>query len=193
MGDGADGSEPARLTFNQGLDDDPAFSPDGTRIVWSRFLGQQGYDLWLMNADGSGQVQLTRSIGDDERASWSPDGRWIIFSSQRNEGAGIRGGGVGNLHVIAPDGSGERQLTFGGADRDPAFSPDGLSIVFSSQRSGASRLYGMSAEGGPATRLTDVVAMDLQPDWQPSPPPLSCRTSRRIPRAARSGGRSSTT
>ncbi|MFN8187296.1 MAG: hypothetical protein U0R69_09470 [Gaiellales bacterium] len=167
---GADGSASKRLTFNRGLDDDPAFSPDGTRIAWSRFLGQQGYDLWLMNPNGSGQVQLTRSIGDDERASWSPDGKLIVFSSQRDGGSGSRGGGVGNLYAIAPDGSGERALTDSTADRDPAVSPDGLWIVFSSQRSGASRLYVARADGSGVTRLSDAVAMELQPDWQPAPP-----------------------
>jgi Ca2+-binding RTX toxin-like protein len=123
-----------------------------------------------MNADGSGQVQLTRSIGDDERASWSPDGRLIVFSSQRDGGSGSRGGGVGNLYAIAPDGSGERALTGGAADRDPAVSPDGLWIALSSQRSGASRIYVTSFDGRVVTRLSDAVAMELQPDWQPAPP-----------------------
>ena len=54
---GSEGSSPTRLTFNRTLDDDPAFSPDGSMIAWAFFSGQAGYDIWRMGANGGGGVQ----------------------------------------------------------------------------------------------------------------------------------------
>ena len=52
----------------------PAWSPDGTRIVYQRRHDNDfdNFDLWVMNADGTGQTQLTDSPGLDRVADWQP-------------------------------------------------------------------------------------------------------------------------
>ena len=62
----------------------PAWSPDGTRIAFARFTGQELYrevvaHLHVINSDGTGEVQLTNSISQDYAPRWSPDGRRILF------------------------------------------------------------------------------------------------------------------
>jgi Tol biopolymer transport system component len=166
----ADGSSPKRLTFNRVLDDDPSFSPDGTRIAWAHFGGSTGFDIWVMSADGGGQAQLTYADGDDEQPSWSPDAQSILFSSQRDGGLGIKGGGLGRIYRMSPDGSDQVPLTETTADREPAFAPDGTDIVFDSARDGGgSQLYVASANGSNPVRITSSQGNDLEPDWQPSP------------------------
>ena len=56
-----DGTNQVRLTNNTGVDDSPAWSPDGTKIA---FVSQVGPDLsartiFMMNPDGTNKVEVT--------------------------------------------------------------------------------------------------------------------------------------
>lgn len=77
----ADGSGPVNLS-REGADDRfPAWSPNGSTIVWSRFL--DNFDIWRMNADGSGQAVLVGSAFEDTSPSVSPDGQRVVFQTDR--------------------------------------------------------------------------------------------------------------
>jgi TolB protein len=58
-----------------------SWSPDGSRIVFTRDHGQTGRDLYSVKADGSSLVRLARGVASGS-ASWSPDGHRIVFSRQ---------------------------------------------------------------------------------------------------------------
>lgn len=93
------------------------------------------------------------------RASVRNDGS-IVYECLR---AGAR-----DLCRIAP-GEAARPLTDGAAEeRDPAWSPDGASIVFSSNRKdGDFELYVMRADGSKVRRLTEERGADGEPFWVP--------------------------
>jgi len=61
----ADGSDQTNVTPGGSAEQQPAWSPDGTRIAFSRYLttpsGCGVADIFVMNADGSGEVQLRRT------------------------------------------------------------------------------------------------------------------------------------
>lgn len=77
-------------------------------------------------------------------------------------------GGLGEICVINPDGSGQMQLTTNSAtDNYPAWSPDGTKIVFMSNRDGNSEIYAMDVDGGNETRITNNTVADDQPSWSP--------------------------
>ena len=92
-----------QLTNLRGLSYDPAWSPDGSRIV---FVSQDtaSDDIWIVNADGSGLRNLTpRERAWDKRPSWSPDGTRIVFWSDRE--------GRMQLFTMDPDGRNVRNIS----------------------------------------------------------------------------------
>ena len=62
----------------------PDWSPDGTRIVYSSYLGRQWNQLWVMTSEGGDPFALTYGEFDATAPRWSRDGRRIAFIS--NEG-----------------------------------------------------------------------------------------------------------
>src|SRR6267142_4244138 len=91
-----------------------------------------------------------RSIGDLEL---SPDGSRLVFTVTDPPKGSSR---ARALWLMEVPGGQLRQLTFSGkSDGSPRWSPDGTSIVFTSDRDGAPQLYRLSLRGGEAERLTD--------------------------------------
>lgn len=143
----ANGENLVQLTDNDYSDYDPAWSPDGQKIVFAyNDDGVQG--LAIMDADGSNLHRITETSVYENAPSWSPDGQLIAFMSKRD--------GSANIYTIRPDGSGLVQLTAGNGDNiEPRWSPDGTQISFSSDREGFDlQIYVMDANGSNARRVT---------------------------------------
>jgi len=107
----ADGSNPVRLT--QGMDGDPVWSPDGTRIAFESGREDGTSDVYFMNADGSNRVQLTRGSTGNLLPAWSPDGAKIAFQTNRD--------GDWEVYVMNADGTGLVNLS---VSRGPDVEPD---------------------------------------------------------------------
>lgn len=67
----ADGSGRTALTSNAALDDNPAWSPDGTKITFASDRDGD-LDIYTMDADGSDVAQVTNLPGDEEHPDWQP-------------------------------------------------------------------------------------------------------------------------
>ncbi|MEO5579196.1 MAG: hypothetical protein ABIR58_00945, partial [Gemmatimonadaceae bacterium] len=77
-------------------------------------------------------------------------------------------GGAADIYVIFSDGTGSRRITnIAGADIDPAWSPDGSTMAFASERDGNFEIYSMGSSGENAVRLTRNSASDSRPAWSP--------------------------
>jgi TolB protein len=61
----------------------PDFSPDGSRMVYSSYLGRQWHQLWLMPSDGGDALPISYGDWDDTNVRWSPDGKQLAFVSNK--------------------------------------------------------------------------------------------------------------
>jgi Tol biopolymer transport system component/outer membrane protein OmpA-like peptidoglycan-associated protein len=145
------------VTVGSGMDIDPAWSPDGSRIAFQSDRDGDP-DVYVMNADGSDVRQLTNSPGFDGAPSWSPDGTRIAFASERT--------GNSDVFVMGADGSGQTPITqTPGFDSRPAWSPDGSRIAFESDRDGNIEMYAAAPDGSGPTRLTTYPEFDGWANW----------------------------
>lgn len=156
----SNGTGTTRLTSQVGLDLDPAWSPDGTKIVFSSWRNNNDAEIYVIDANGNNPVRLTNTVGVDNRPAWSPDGSRIAFISERD--------GNAEIYVMKADGSEPVRLTDNPSlDLDPSWSPDGSKIAFASARDGSLAIWVMNADGSGAEKLTSNTVGDLQPEWSP--------------------------
>ena len=77
-----DGSQPRRLTIDEGIESNPFFSPDGK---WIAFNAQYdgNTDVFIVPAEGGVPTRLTWHPGADLVRGFTPDGKNVLFASQR--------------------------------------------------------------------------------------------------------------
>ncbi|MBI5366328.1 MAG: PD40 domain-containing protein, partial [Planctomycetes bacterium] len=179
----ADGAEPIAQAPAPASLQNPAFSPDGLRLLFTRFAN--GYNagpagLYRMPSAGGGAAPLLDEPDQDSvnlpGAAWNGATATIVFASDR-------GATRDEIWVIPAAGGAPRRVTRH-ADplqyREPSFSPDGTWIVFEARdevadaalgEPGRGSLWKVRADGAGLTRLTAGPAQgndDRQPNWSPT-------------------------
>jgi Tol biopolymer transport system component len=105
-----------------GYDNLPIWSPDGSRIMFTRGVKKEGskwsnFDIFTVRPDGSNLTRLTTTDASDGHAVWSNGGKQILWNSAI---AGYRDEACmydqtfqpyGQVFVMNADGSGKRQIT----------------------------------------------------------------------------------
>jgi Tol biopolymer transport system component len=179
-----DGSHRRRLTHPaSGVHDDlPDWSPDGSTILFERIF-QSGSDLptvadeiMRVNADGTGVRQIGSCTGDcvvNDDPQYSPDGRRIAYT--RLMRAKPKGSLVLGVWVMDSNGSNPRQITqltspAGSEDHEPAWSPDGKSIVFmrlndTAKPTAQQAVFIVASSGGTPRRITSWKLNAGGPNW----------------------------
>lgn len=140
---------------------DPSWSPDGSKIM---FVSSQSGSpqIYLMNSDGSNIQRVTYMEGLRGRTDWSKDGRLASYRGQYENR---------NREIFLVDtGTTIVQITNGGDNLAPSFSPDGNWIAFTSYRDhfwdpDGCEIYIMRNDGSEVRRLTSNDYCDYQPRW----------------------------
>jgi len=120
-----DGTNVTKLSADRVDDRYPAWSPDGTKIVFTSYRG--GYwGVYVMDADGNNVVGLTGEGGAESYPVWSPDGKRIAFTFTDDQGVNTE------IYVMNSDGSDVVRLTNNSIEeRDLSWSLDGTKLAIS--------------------------------------------------------------
>jgi serine/threonine protein kinase len=152
----------------------------GGRIAMASDRSENLLQIWTINPDGSDPQQLTFDPGDKTQPRWSPDGSRLLYVAPG--GTDELGTQLGlDLWIINADGTGIAKVTSSpGDDFDPAWSPDGAYIAFTSTRANDLRqVFVLEAacidtpEGCEDERPTNVschvdwCAVEFSPAWAP--------------------------
>jgi RTX calcium-binding nonapeptide repeat (4 copies)/WD40-like Beta Propeller Repeat len=152
----ADGSGIGQLGTGAGATE-PTFSADGLNVAYVGTAPTPGIHTILANGHGF-DTRLTTNATDVD-PQYSPDGSEIAFA--RNDGA------TGyDIWVLDLSSSSEQQVTAtAGNERNPTWSPSGLTIVYSSSANG--HLFAVSSAAASSTTPTDLNVTGTQPAYSP--------------------------
>jgi hypothetical protein len=160
-----------------GLDDsyrdsEPVWSPDGSKIAFTRKSGAGEDDIWVLAIEEGTQTQVTGDPAADSQPAWSPDGQWLAFTSLRQDGDG-------QIYVARVDGSdAQAVIDIDGRVRGPSWSPDGSTIALSVGPADAGEIMAtaIDVDVAPGARIiagearaihVDPLADDSSPTWSP--------------------------
>jgi hypothetical protein len=153
------GGTQTRLTTTPGLNEtSPALSPDGTKLAWVQAPSGAITKVWSGSATATGAAALTPALTDaiQSSPSWASATR-LAFTMANASSADIYDLTLGGTATLLAGGS--------AAEVEPAYSPDGSTVVFASNRSGDTELYLANVGTGVVTRLTTRIGSDGAPTW----------------------------
>jgi Tol biopolymer transport system component len=150
-----------------------AWSPDGSSIV----LASMSNTIGDLSGVPARVLRFDVERGTSETLFW----RSGLFPFRGNETGSTRFSALGDgrllfdtyeqretlVEVATGDGTVRGRTRGTAADRQPAYSPDGRTVVFSSNRAGNLDLWLLDLETGSLTQLTDDVAQDWDPAFTP--------------------------
>jgi hypothetical protein len=155
----ADGTALTNLTNDAAVDADPAWSADGTKILFA--TDRDGnFEIYAINPDGTGATRLTDDPAADRDPDMSPDGSTIVFVK-------TVAGKSSALWTMAADGTGAVALTDGTFPAaTPAWSPDGASIAFAGAPQAQFDIWTIAPDGSGLTLVAGGAGDQTAPTWQ---------------------------
>ncbi len=160
----SDGADPRKIYSSDRPIVAAAWSPDSTRIAFMMSVGTSyAYEVFLLEMARleAPPVQVSKGLpGIGGSISWAPDQRDLLLFAGPAAAREI-------YRLELAEGS-LTQLTHGGNNASPDYSPDGQYIVFNSLRNnGQADLFIMRADGHSTRQLTTFPEPDWQPQWGP--------------------------
>jgi WD40 repeat protein len=164
-----------QITNNVFIDEAPSFSPDNWKLVYASYRTQGGWELYAYDLHRGTEQQLTSFEGEAHFPAWSPvpgDTR-ILFEGRTSDPRAT------NIWMVDVATGEVTQVTDGGADSRPGWSPDGTQILFgraTSDTTGdgqitvndAADIYVLDLASGEEKNLTDTPDFgDFNFAWSP--------------------------
>lgn len=162
-----DGDGPEKLTNHNSIAISPTWSPDAKKIAYTAYVQKKSTkmrnaDLFLFDLEKSKRTNLSYRTGINSGAAFSPKNDAIFFTMSQ--------GITPNIYKISLGGELQGKITNGPGNAlnvEPAVSPDGKKIAFSSDRSGKPMIYTMDVDGSNINRITFAGVFNSSPAWSP--------------------------
>ena len=173
----ADGTDSRALTTGAGINGGPAWvqrrpaaSAGGGLIYFTtnRERGGTSFDLYVMDSSGSGQHKAAAISGLVGRPAVSPNGQWLAYAAlvaPETPGLFVMDAGGSSLPDQGKRGTGAGRAIGPANSAEPAWSPDGRHLLFTSWQTGNAEVYSMDTGGGNLKQLTANAAADGGASW----------------------------
>ncbi|MBK9187417.1 MAG: serine/threonine-protein kinase [Phycisphaerales bacterium] len=171
---------PRRITFDQGNNLSPIWSPDGTRVFFNSNRKDR-WAVWSVAASGTGSPELVYTSENNVYVtSVSPDGLLCVDEHTSDEGS--------NIWIIGADRTARPLVNTRYREGGGAFSTDGKWVAYQSNISGRDEVYMISSTGdGQSVQVSS--GGGRAPKWGPLGTSLYYRVGRSIMRIEMADGR----
>jgi TolB protein len=154
--------ERRRVSAKAGVNQAPAFSPDGKKLALTLSTRDGNLDVYVLDLSTQALTRVTDDPGIDTEPQWSKDGQSLYFTSDRAGGPQIYKVGI-------QPGDHPRRLTFhGNYNARPRVSPDESQIAFVTQEDGAYRIAVMDLKGRGDVQVLTRGQFDVSPSFAPN-------------------------
>lgn len=162
-----DGGEPRKVTSHNSIALSPNWSPDGKKILYTAFVKRgakalRNPDLFMLDLEKGQRWLVSYRMGLNSGGFFHPDGQSILMT--------ISESGNADIYRVNLEGAVIKKLTngpSGALNVEPAVSPDGGKVAFSSDRSGKPMIWVMDIDGTNAVRRTFQGVYNSSPSWSP--------------------------
>ncbi len=164
----------AQLTTGAGVEEWPAWSPDGTRLAYVAEV--DGFRQLFVRTLASGEERrVTRGAHDDIQPAWSPDGTRLVFvraaaDSGKLAPSDLNGWYFEGGDVWSVDLASGREARLVSNAFGPAWSPDGARLAFDAAWAGPRRVWISDGAGRNPRQLTSdssEAVIHAGPRWSP--------------------------
>jgi Tol biopolymer transport system component len=145
-------AEPAhsltRITFDEGLQSDPTWSPDGRYIAYTA-VREGVTNIWMQQISVGDPIPITSGPGPNWQPNWSPDGKYIAYRSDA---------GSGGLFVTPALGGAGQERRIASFGYNPRWSPDSSRVLFQSGSlpwRGVSEFFIVGMDGAPPRKVLE--------------------------------------
>jgi TolB protein len=154
--------ERKRVSAKAGVNQAPAFSPDGKKLALTLSTRDGNLDVYVLDLASGGLTRITDDPGIDTEPQWSKDGQSLYFTSDRAGGPQI-------YRVGLKPGEHPRRLTFqGNYNARPRLSPDDSQLAFVTQEDGAYRIAVMNLDARGDMQVLTKGQFDVSPSYAPN-------------------------
>ncbi len=162
-----DGANMTKISSHNSIAISPAWSTKGDKVAYTAFAFHKSQrvrnaDLFVYDITTGKRFLVSYRKGINSGAAFLPGDKNLLLTLSQE--------GSPDIFKMTADGASLQPLTHGpnrSMNVEPAVSPDGNRIAFSSDRLGRPMIFVMSAEGGPAKRITFAGKYNASPSWSP--------------------------